>query len=59
VAIVVGDAQHLVFADATFDRCRAERVLMHLDHPEQALAEMVRVVRLGSLSWRGGRPVGL
>jgi ubiquinone/menaquinone biosynthesis C-methylase UbiE len=47
VAFVTGDAQHLVFADATFDRCRAERLLMHLDHPEQALAEMVRVVRPG------------
>lgn len=47
VAFVVGDAQHLMFADASFDRCRAERLLMHLDHPEQALAEMVRVVRPG------------
>jgi SAM-dependent methyltransferase len=47
IAFVVGNAQHLAFADASFDRCRAERVLMHLDHPEDALAEMVRVVRPG------------
>lgn len=47
VAFTVGDAQHLEFADASFDRCRAERVLMHLAHPERALAEMVRVVRPG------------
>ena len=45
VAFVVGHAQHLAFADASFDRCRAERVLMHLGDPECALAEMVRVVR--------------
>jgi ubiquinone/menaquinone biosynthesis C-methylase UbiE len=47
VAFVEGDAQHLAFAEASFDRCRAERLLMHLDHPENALAEMVRVVRPG------------
>ena len=47
LAFVVGNAQHLAFADASFDRCRAERVLMHLAHPEHALAEMVRVVRPG------------
>jgi ubiquinone/menaquinone biosynthesis C-methylase UbiE len=47
VAFVVGHAQHLECADASFDRCRAERVLMHLDDPARALAEMVRVVRPG------------
>jgi len=47
VAFVVGNAQHLEFADASFDRCRAERVLMHLDDPARALAEMARVVRPG------------
>jgi ubiquinone/menaquinone biosynthesis C-methylase UbiE len=47
LAFVVGNAQHLAFADASFDRCRAERVLMHLEQPEQAVAEMVRVVRPG------------
>jgi SAM-dependent methyltransferase len=47
VAFVVGNAQHLEFADASFDRCRAERVLMHLDDPTHAVAEMARVVRPG------------
>lgn len=47
IAFMVSNAQHLALADASFDCCRAERVLMHLEHPEQALAEMVRVVRPG------------
>ncbi|MDH3601526.1 MAG: methyltransferase domain-containing protein [Candidatus Tectomicrobia bacterium] len=47
VAFGVSDAQYLAFADATFDRCRTDRALMHLKHPEQGLAEMVRVVRPG------------
>ena len=47
VAFGVSDAQHLAFADATFDRCRTDRALMYLKHPELALAEMVRVVRPG------------
>ena len=47
IEFVEGDAQHLTFPDASFDRCRTERMLMHLDEPEQALAEMVRVVRPG------------
>jgi ubiquinone/menaquinone biosynthesis C-methylase UbiE len=52
VEFLEGDAQDLQFPDASFDRCRTERMLMHLDHPEQALAELVRVVR------PGGRVVG-
>lgn len=44
-----GDLHHLPFADASFDGCRAERVLIHSDHPDQALAEMARVVRSGGL----------
>jgi ubiquinone/menaquinone biosynthesis C-methylase UbiE len=44
---VEGDAQDLEFPDASFDRCRTERMLMHLDRPQQALAEMARVVRPG------------
>jgi SAM-dependent methyltransferase len=47
VAYQVGDAQHLAFADQSFDGCRAERVLMHVDHPRQVLAEMIRVTRPG------------
>src|SRR5262245_28212306 len=40
-----GDVQALPFADVSFDVCRAARVLEHLPNPEQALAEMARVVR--------------
>jgi ubiquinone/menaquinone biosynthesis C-methylase UbiE len=43
----VGDAQALPFADATFDACRTERLLMHVPDAERALAEMVRVIRPG------------
>ena len=47
VVFSVSDAQHLAFADAAFDGCRMERVIMYQPRPEQALAEMVRVVRPG------------
>jgi SAM-dependent methyltransferase len=46
-----GDARRLEFPDASFDACRAERVLQHLTDPRCALAEMCRVCR------RGGRIV--
>ena len=49
VEFEVGDAQALRFADATFDACRTERMLMHVPDAERAFAEMVRVIR------RGGR----
>lgn len=41
------DAADLSFPDDTFDAARAERVLIHLDDPAEALAEMVRVTREG------------
>jgi ubiquinone/menaquinone biosynthesis C-methylase UbiE len=47
----VGDVQALRFPDATFDVCRAARLLEHLPDAGQALAEMARVTR------RGGRVV--
>jgi ubiquinone/menaquinone biosynthesis C-methylase UbiE len=43
----VGNATHLDFADNTFDGCRAERVLIHVDDPRAVLAEMVRVTKPG------------
>ncbi len=45
----VGDARHLDFASHSFDVCRIERVLMYLDHPQQAVDEMVRVLRPGGM----------
>lgn len=46
---VQGDIQHLPFADATFDRCYADRIFVHLPDPRLALAELVRVTRPGGL----------
>jgi SAM-dependent methyltransferase len=46
-AVQQADAYHLPFADATFDTAHCERVLMHLEDPSAALAEMKRVVRPG------------
>lgn len=45
VEFFVGDAEHLEFADASFDGCRADRVLQHLSNPAHAVAEIVRVLR--------------
>lgn len=39
------DASQLPFANATFDACRAERILQHLDNPRLAVAEIARVTR--------------
>jgi SAM-dependent methyltransferase len=47
VTVQQADACRLPFADATFDRAHCERVLMHLEDPSAALAEMRRVVRPG------------
>jgi ubiquinone/menaquinone biosynthesis C-methylase UbiE len=43
-----GNAHQLPFADATFDRCRADRVFQHLEHPFDALREMSRVAKSGA-----------
>jgi ubiquinone/menaquinone biosynthesis C-methylase UbiE len=43
----VGDAEHLDFADDSFDAARADRVLQHLTNPSNAVSEMARVVRPG------------
>ena len=47
VAFTRASLTALPFATATFDGCRAERVLHHLDDPAAALAELVRVTRPG------------
>jgi ubiquinone/menaquinone biosynthesis C-methylase UbiE len=44
----VGDAVALDLPDATFDRCRAERLLMHAQgEPPQMIGAMTRVLRPG------------
>lgn len=40
-----GDAQRLPFADRSFDVARAERLLLYLQEPATALAELARVTR--------------
>lgn len=47
VRFVVGDALALPFDDDTFDVCRIETVLQHVEAPGQAVAEMARVTRPG------------
>ena len=43
----VGSAYALPFADGQFDAVRCERVFQHLDDPEAALREILRVTRSG------------
>ncbi|MSQ14289.1 MAG: class I SAM-dependent methyltransferase [Dehalococcoidia bacterium] len=47
VEYLSGDAHNLDFPDQAFDGCRAYHVLMHLEDPRKALAEVVRVTRSG------------
>jgi ubiquinone/menaquinone biosynthesis C-methylase UbiE len=47
VTYVAGDVAALEFPDAHFDGVRCERVLQHLDDPDRAVAELVRVTRPG------------
>jgi SAM-dependent methyltransferase len=47
VDLRVARATALPFADGAFDAVRAERLFQHLDQPEAALAEMIRVTRPG------------
>ncbi len=47
VAFEQGDAHALAFPDGTFDACRADRVLHHLDDPARAVAELARVAKPG------------
>jgi len=51
VTFEVGDVEALPFPDATFDVCRASRLLEHLSDAGRALSEMARVTR------RGGRVI--
>lgn len=38
-------AEALPYRDQTFDACRCERVLEHVEHPEAAIQEMVRTAK--------------
>lgn len=47
VGCLRGDATHLPFADGTFDRVITSEVLEHIQNDVAALAELVRVLRVG------------
>ena len=47
VNLLDGDATRMAFADASFDLVCCNSVLHHIRHPEVAVAEMLRVSRLG------------
>jgi ubiquinone/menaquinone biosynthesis C-methylase UbiE len=47
IEFIEGSALALPYPDESFDRVRTDRVLVHLQEPARALAEMVRVVRPG------------
>lgn len=47
VTVCRGDGRALPFADRTFDACRSDRVVQHVEDPLAAVAELVRVTRLG------------
>jgi ubiquinone/menaquinone biosynthesis C-methylase UbiE len=49
VDVVAGDAHALPLAAGSVDRARLDRVIQHLEDPDQALAELYRVVRPGGL----------
>lgn len=48
ITFEVGEVRALPFLDATFDVCRAARLLEHLPDAGRALSEMIRVTRRGS-----------
>jgi ubiquinone/menaquinone biosynthesis C-methylase UbiE len=47
VELLVGDAEHLPFGDAAFDTVVCELGLCSIPRPEDAIAEMVRVLKPG------------
>lgn len=62
IAIEVGDAEDLRFADNEFDVVVAQYVISAVPHPERALDEFVRVVRPGGeiiITTREGAGAGL
>ncbi|MEE9913887.1 MAG: methyltransferase domain-containing protein [Deltaproteobacteria bacterium] len=49
VQFLVGDVKALPFPDGSIARCRIDRVLQHIPQPEQAIAELFRVLEPGGL----------
>jgi len=46
--VLKGDAEHLPFPDASFDRIVCSEVLEHIEKPDAAMREMRRVARPGA-----------
>lgn len=42
---IVGDATQLMFRNCTFDCCRIDRVLQHINYPDIAIKEMLRTLK--------------
>ena len=47
IDVLVADVHELPFEDGSFDAARADRVLLHLEQPDRALAEVRRVLAPG------------
>ena len=45
---IQADAEYLPFRESSFDGCRAERLLLHVREPQQAVRQMAQVVKPGS-----------
>jgi ubiquinone/menaquinone biosynthesis C-methylase UbiE len=50
VRLIEGKAEQLPFPDETFHRCRADRVLLHIQDLHQAISEMARVLKPGGVA---------
>jgi ubiquinone/menaquinone biosynthesis C-methylase UbiE len=50
LAFVRGDVQQLAYADATFSRCRSERMFQHVADQHAAMRELARVLCPGGLA---------
>jgi len=47
IRYIVGNSEDLPFPDETFDAATAVRLLLHVNHPRDVVAEMVRIARPG------------
>lgn len=47
VSFQQGDAQQLPFGSETFEACRCERTLQHVDDPDRVVGEIARVLKPG------------
>ena len=48
-SLVKGDITEIPFRDGTFDACRIDRVLQHIQEPKQAIRELTRILKPGGI----------